>query len=440
MAKTTGPPRLFRRLWAWLVPAFGLKRYTALWVLASLWVATGAGDLLRRAWPLARLEVHGPLSPTMEALFLMALGVVAGAFALRGILAAVRAWALRPGPEGGFSAYPEAVLKSRGPRVVVIGGGTGLSVLLRGLKAYTWNITAIVAVTDDGGSSGRLRRELSMPPPGDIRNCLVALADTEPLMERLLQHRMEGGQGLAGHAFGNLFLAAMTEITGDFEQAVRASSRVLAVRGRVLPSTLRPVTLRARLADGTVVEGETAIARSARKDLPIEHVELVPSQAEPLDEALLAMAEADLIVLGPGSLYTSVVPNLLVRGMAQALRASQALRVHVANIMTQHGETDGMSAADHTRALLRHGATVDVVVVNTRPLPPAVRARYAAEGSEPVAPALEELRAMGLRTVPAPLWDVSEGPARHDADALARLLLSLLGERQRGRRRMVGHG
>jgi uncharacterized cofD-like protein len=419
-----------RRLIGWLSPGFGFKRHVAVLAVGAFLGAVGLSDLARDSrWPLfARLGGGtGPFA-TVEAAALVAVGVVLSVYAIGRITRAVVDAAIAPAVGRLFRAYPEAALASRGPRVVAIGGGTGLSVLLRGLKRYTWNLTAVVAVSDDGGSSGRLRAELGMPPPGDIRNCLVALADTEPLMERLFQHRMAAGSGLKDHAFGNLFLAAMTEITGgDFEQAIRESSRVLAVRGRVLPSTLAPVRLRAELEDGTWLEGESRIGRAQSR---IRRVELVPERPAPLAEVLEAVAEADLIVLGPGSLYTSIVPHLLVAGMAEALRASGALKVYVANIMTQPGETDGMDAAAHVDALIRHGATLDVAVVNTGRLSAAALERYRREGAEPVAPATDELRGRGLRVVEADLWNGEEGVLRHDADSLARLIVALLLERR----------
>jgi len=251
----------------------------------------------------------------------------------------------------------------RGYRIVAIGGGTGLSSLLRGLKEYTTNLTAIVTVADDGGSSGRLRHELGVLPPGDIRNCLVALADSESMMTDLFEYRFNEGDGLTGHSFGNLFLAAMSGIAGDFDSAIKESSRVLNIKGRVLPSTLANVALEATLEDGTVVLGESNISKSKS---PIRSIRLVPESCEPLDEAIEAILAADAIVLGPGSLYTSVMPNLLVPGIAEAVERSMALKVYVCNIMTQPGETDGLSAADHARALLNGTGKMlfDHVLVN----------------------------------------------------------------------------
>lgn len=426
---TSGRGRV-RRLAGWLTPGFGFKRHVAVLALGAFVGALGLSELLRRGHSHLLRALSGGMAATsnLEAVAVLLLGAALTAFAIGRITRAVVDAAIAPGAGRLFRLYPEAALASRGPRVVALGGGTGLSVLLRGLKHYTWNLTAVVAVSDDGGSSGRLRAELGMPPPGDIRNCLVALADTEPLMERLFQHRMAAGSGLKDHAFGNLFLAAMTEITGgDFERAIRESSRVLAVRGRVLPSTLAPVSLRAELADGRWVEGESRIGLAGA---PIRRIHLVPERPAPLAEVLEAIAEADLIVMGPGSLYTSIVPHLLVAGMGEAMRGSSALKVYVANIMTQPGETDGMDAAQHVAALAEHGAHLDVAVVNTGRLPQAALERYRQEGSEPVAPTLEQLRAHGVRVVEASLWDGGEGLLRHDADGLARILMSLLLERR----------
>ena len=259
----------------------------------------------------------------------------------------------------------------RGPKVVAIGGGTGLSTLLRGLKDYTGNLSAIVTVADDGGSSGRLRRELGVPPPGDFRNCISALADAEPLMTRLFQYRFGEGSGLEGHSFGNLFIVAMSGVVGNFEEAIRESSRVLAVRGRILPSTLANVTLYARMEDEATVQGESKITQSGNR---IKQVYIEPQNAQAYSEAIDALMEADLIILGPGSLYTSVLPNLLVDGIAKAIAASPALKVYVCNVATQRGETDGFTVADHVEAIRQHvgNRIVDYVLVNSNvqtPLP-----------------------------------------------------------------------
>ncbi|MCY0884530.1 MAG: YvcK family protein [Firmicutes bacterium] len=313
---------------------------------------------------------------------------------------------------------------ARGPKVAALGGGTGLPAVLRGLKEYTANLTAVVTVADDGGSSGRLRGELGMLPPGDIRNCLVALADTEPLMEDLFQFRFSGGD-LAGHSFGNLFLAAMEQTRGDFVTGLKEVSRVLAVRGSVLPVTLEHVTLKARLADGSEITGESRVGRSP---LPIERVWLEPSDATPLAEAVAAIAEADLVVLGPGSLYTSVLPNLLVGQIRDAIRTSRALRVYVANIMTQPGETSRYTAWDHWQALSRHvgPGLVDVILVNNAPIDPETLARYRKEGADVVTLGDDPGGPRPI-VVQEPLVAVTpDGTVRHDPHKLARALLRLL--------------
>jgi len=311
---------------------------------------------------------------------------------------------------------------SRGPKIVVMGGGTGLSVLLRGLKEYTSNITAVVTVADDGGSSGVLRQRLGVQPPGDIRNCLAALADAEPLMEELLQYRFKNGE-LAGHTVGNLLLAALSEMTGDMEKAVRGLSKVLAVRGQVLPATLSNVTLCAETEDGTLVHGESNIARCGRR---IARVFLKPVRCWPLPGALAAIREADAVVLGPGSLYTSIIPNLLVKGVPEALAESRAVKIFVCNIMTQPGETDGYPASLHARAVIEHaGKVIDWAVVNTGSVPKAALSRYRQEGSEPVEADLNALEALGIKALGADLVQQAEY-VRHHPQKLARLILGII--------------
>ena len=310
------------------------------------------------------------------------------------------------------------------PRVVALGGGTGLSTLLRGLKRYTGSITAIVTVTDDGGSSGRLRAEMGVLPPGDIRNCLVALADAEPLMKELFDYRFNGEGPLAGHNFGNLFIAAMSEIMGDFELAVKESSRVLLVRGEVLPATLDDCTLGALLRDGREVLGETSVGSSTSR---IERVFLRPANPRPLPEALRAIAEADAIVLGPGSLYTSVMPNLLVDQVAEAISASEAVKIYVSNVMTEPGETQGYTAQDHLAAIFRHAGpdVVDWIIVNDAPITDGMMRKYSYEGAEPVMWDREVLESMGIQVVEAPVASQTE-LVRHDPDAIAAEVMALV--------------
>ena len=311
----------------------------------------------------------------------------------------------------------------RGPKIVVIGGGTGLSTLLRGLKQYSSNITAIVTVADDGGSSGRLRREMGILPPGDIRNCIAALADEEKLLTELFQYRFHAGDGLSGHSFGNLFISAMTEITGDLEQAIDASAKVLAIRGKVLPATLTDVSLWAKLADGRIIEGESKITEAMGQ---IRQIGCHPADPVALPAALAAIKEADYIIIGPGSLYTSIIPNLLVPAIRQALAQVTVPRVYVCNIMTQPGETDNYSVADHLRAIegVCEERIVDAVLAQkTAPSPQSLQL-YAQEHSHPVFLDREEVGKMGYRIVLANVMAEDEVTAKvsHDPQRLARVL------------------
>jgi uncharacterized cofD-like protein len=319
-------------------------------------------------------------------------------------------------------------MRRRGPKIVAIGGGTGLSTLLRGLKECTDNLTAIVTVADDGGSSGRLRRELGLLPPGDFRNCIAALAEAEPLMTLLFQYRFGEGLGLNGHSFGNLFIAAMAGITGDFGQAIRQSSKVLAVRGRVLPSTMESVMLCAELAEDQEkrsvqhqVQGESRIPKAGA---PIERVFLQPDDVRGYGEAMEALLDATLIVVGPGSLYTSILPNLLVKDVTAALRASKALKIYVCNLATQAGETDGYDAADHVRAIYDHvgGGLFDHILVN--------------DNLEVEAPANWNAEMVKATTHNGyPLWSADlvdpEKPWRHDPKKLAQTIMSIYASHQR---------
>ncbi len=312
----------------------------------------------------------------------------------------------------------------RGPNIVVIGGGTGLSVLLRGLKMYTSNISAVVTVADNGGSSGRLRNEWGVLPPGDIRNCLVALANTEPLMEKLFQYRFERQKEFKGHSFGNLFIATMSEVVGDFEKAVRESSKVLAIRGEVVPSTLQNVALVAELDSGEIVRGESQITNRGQR---IVRVFLEPEDVKAPKSAIEAIRNAEAIVLGPGSLYTSVLPNLLVPEVADAIIKSKAAKVYVCNIMTQHGETDNYKASDHVKAIIDHTDKdiLKYVVVNKGRIPSSVRDRYKEESSIPVDADISEIAEMGYTAVSKKLSTKTQ-VLRHDSDKLARTILEVI--------------
>jgi len=321
-----------------------------------------------------------------------------------------------------------AARRESGLRVTAIGGGTGLAALLRGLKRRVGSgiadLAAIVAVTDDGGSSGRLRRDFGVLPPGDIRNNLAALADDTDLLTRLFQFRFAAGEGLEGHSFGNLFLAALTELTGEFPQAILTAERILSVRGRILPATLESVHLRGHAVSGTVYEGESLIGRSHER---LARIELVPASPAPYPPALTALAEADLILLGPGSLFTSILPNLLIPGLSEALRASPAPVVLVLNLMTQPGETDNLTALDHLDAIEAHvgRGLVQAVLAHAGAHSDSRLAPYRAEGAQPVAIDRDGFSARGVELVDAELT-APEGLIRHDPDRLAEAVLGRL--------------
>jgi len=309
------------------------------------------------------------------------------------------------------------------PKIVVIGGGTGLSVLLKGLKKYTSELTAVVTVSDDGGSSGRLRAELGVLPPGDIRNCLVALAETETLMDRVFQHRFGQDGSLQGHNLGNLLLVALTEITGDFVSAIKEVSRVLAVRGRVLPATLEHVTLGAFMEDGSTVYGETSIRQYGNR---IQKLFLIP-ECMPIPETLQAITDADAIIIGPGSLYTSIIPNLLVKGVADAIAASNAVTFYISNIMTELGETDGFDAADHLKVIVDHigQQIIDFVIVNTGAIDEPRLSRYREERAVPVQVSGDEIENLGIKVIGADLVS-DDRVAWHDSDKLASVIMQIL--------------
>ncbi len=339
-------------------------------------------------------------------------------------------------------------------RVVAIGGGTGLSTLLRGLKQFApvrdrrrghrhetpvehrhpgtshliGELSAVVTVTDDGGSSGRLREDLNILPPGDIRNCMVALSEDEHLLAKLFKYRFDQGE-LQGHSFGNLFLAALCHVTGDFAQAVQTSSQILAIRGRIFPATTANVTLTARMDDGSIVRGETNITQSKRI---IEELRLDPPEVDPLPETLEAIANADLITLGPGSLYTSLITNLLVRGIPEAIAASRATRVFICNLMTQANESLGLTASQHIEKILAHAGDVgklfDYALINTAPISAPTLAKYAREGQEPIVADLDRIRQLGVEPVTGNFFHEGE-VLRHDYDLVARTLLTLCAQR-----------
>ena len=434
-----------KRFSRWLQPGIGIKRWFHLFAVGVILAALG----LAFSWNyrfIGSLEEstfrffywltgsHVYMATTIAGIATVALGITAMLVASRKMIQAV---AIALGPDGAKGIMDTIYEKRKldmGPHVVAIGGGTGLSVLLRGIKDYTSNIAAIVTVGDDGGSSGRLREDFGIVPPGDIRNCLVALADTEPVMESLFQYRFKGSGDLSGHSFGNLFLTAMLEVTdGDIEKALRQSNKVLRVRGRVIPSSHTPVRLIARMANGQRKEGESHIGEAGNR---IDEISIEPVDAKAPAEALQAIAKADVILLGPGSLYTSVIPNLLVPGIADAIRANPAPKVYICNVMTQPGETDDYSALDHLKAIEKHGGKglIDLMVVNKQIPSPELLQKYAEDSSTPVLTDQEEIEALGVRIIGADLIS-EENLVRHDPDKLFKLIRRLvfnLKDRRRG--------
>ncbi|HWR38781.1 MAG TPA: gluconeogenesis factor YvcK family protein [Patescibacteria group bacterium] len=419
----------------WLYPGMRFKRWLLLFSVGVMVASLGLAIVFNYKFIGVMEEAIFRLTYLTTGRYYSAVTAIAGSgMFLLGL--ATMLWAIRKIIRSVISALlPESSEKlvdiifekrklSRGAAITVIGGGTGLSVLLRGIKSVTSNITAIVTVADDGGSSGRLRQDLGMIPPGDLRNCLVALADTEPLMEKLFQHRFGGTGQLAGHNFGNLFIAAMSEVLGDVEKALKESSKVLRVRGRVLPSSAQRLLLVAEMEDGSVVEGESQIPLSGQR---IRKVLLHPDHAAPASGVLEAIRDADAVILGPGSLYTSVIPNLLVEGVAEALRQTKAVRIYICNVMTQPGETDGYTAADHIRAILDHAGPgcIDYALVNVQPVAPELRDVYARQNAYPVEADINAIEALGVRAVRADV--ISEtNLVRHDPVSLSRTIVSMV--------------
>jgi uncharacterized cofD-like protein len=412
----------------WFMPGLGVKRWLAVAVFGAVLFVNGASRWLTDEGAHVGINelvdwMVGDFFPPADLSYVfLVLGFVLVALGiwrwLNSIVSAVRPY----GTERMIDALLDTRLK-RGYKIVTIGGGTGLATMLRGLKKHTSNLTAVVTVSDDGGSSGRLQKELGVLPPGDIRNCLVALADDEALVTDLFRYRFTEGDGLTGHSFGNLFLAALTGITGNFDDAIKVSSRVLNIKGRVLPATLAVAQLCARLSNGTLVEGESNISKSAS---PIDHVFLDPPQAEPLDEVIAAIRDADAIVLGPGSLYTSIMPNLLVHRVAHEIEAANAVKIYVCNVMTQPGETVDYTASKHVEALLANAKArvCDIVVVNDE-LPRKLFDVYAEQRQLPVVIDKVKLDRLHVQTVRAAVISETD-TVRHDPEKLAAVVIGVI--------------
>lgn len=438
--------RLLRALLQFLMPGFGVKRWLSLALPGLLILGMGIG-LLRRGEGVDILRIPNRILTLIAARSGIPLWTDAGPFVLIAglvftgigtiwLVYCVRhlTHALSPSgaKHGSVTGLVDRVFRAKylaqGPRIVAIGGGTGLSTMLRGLKNYTANIVAIVTVTDDGGSSGKLHRLLNIPPPGDIRNCLVALADAEGTMTELLQYRFRGpgtGEGLRDHAVGNLLIAALTELNnGDFQKAVLQASQVLNIRGEVWPSTLEQITLVGEMEDGSILHGETTIAHSP---LRIKRIRLNPEDVSAPPEVIEAIENADIIVIGPGSVYTSIIPNLLVRGIPEALNRARAPRVYVCNVMTQPGESDRYSASDHVQAVVGHVPVkiVDYVLLNTDVPSPALLDKYGLSGSGLVTADTDRIRKLGFKPLPGSFISGTD-VVRHDPTKLAEAIMRLL--------------
>lgn len=413
----------------WLKPGIRVKRWIAFGVLGVLLIAFGIIELINRREYSAPFKVFYIIL-IVTGIFVIYLSVVE---VMRSVIYLVNKGDIKVSLNSSKieSLIGEKRLLIKGPKIVVIGGGTGLSTMLRGLKYYTSNITAIVTVGDDGGGSGNLREDLGMLPPGDIRNCILALADTEPIMKELLQYRFKDGR-LKNQSFGNLFLAAMDGISDNFEDAVQKMSSVLAVTGKVLPVTLDDMQLKAVLENGNIVKGESQIPEEAIKQKsPIELLMLEPENAAPLKEALDAIKEADAIVMGPGSLYTSVIPNLLVRKISAVVRRSSAYKVYISNIMTQPGETDDFSASDHLKVIQKYGGKdiVQCVIANCGNIPDDLREKYNKEGADLVKLDQDNIKSQGVELIAANLVKIESGFVKHDADYLAQILVDAIMEK-----------
>ncbi len=429
-----------RQLLRWFIPGLGIKRWLVLMIAGMALIGLGIGYVQVQIYR----QVEVPdffyyltlqfLDRWIRAILVGGAGLIAFlvgfTFFYRSIIRTAQGNDSRPILD---KLWEQHIAVGK-PKIVAIGGGHGLSVLLRGLKQYTTNITAIVTVADDGGSSGRLRRELGVLPPGDFRMCIAALADDESLVTQLFQYRFGGGNGLSGHSFGNLFIAAMAELTGSFERAVVESSKVMAIKGRIVPSTLQDVTLCAELREltpptsgvsadpaRTAVRGESSIGKTG---YPIERVWLEPHDPQAFPDAVRAILDADAVVIGPGSLFTSVMPNLLVTGITQAIKQSRARRIYVANVATERGETDKFTLSDHIKALEQHigRGIIDTVIANN-----AVPAEFKPPSGVDMVLAEESLQGGTARVITANVSD-SEQPWRHDPQKLARTIMALIPE------------
>ena len=398
----------------WLYPGIGVKRWIFLSTLGILFISLSSASLVKS-------NSYDGSVYSILGLFLGTLAVIVGIKEL--VTSVINALYPERSKEL-LELFLEKKKLDKGPSIVAIGGGTGLSALLQGLKNITANTTAIVTVADDGGSSGRLRREFDVLPPGDIRNCLVALADAPPLMRELFQYRFKAEGELKDHNFGNLFITALSQITGDFEKAIKESSRVLAIKGRVIPVTIDKIKLVAEHENGKETVGESKIPEA---NLKIRKVRLEPKECNLTYEAIEAIEKADVIILGPGSLYTSVIPNLLVSGMVDAILKSPAIKIYIVNIMTQLGETENYTAADHIKAIFEHTSPelIQYAVLNSSFIPGNLLQNYKQEDSSPVEADIAEVERLGPKAIVRDLSDLGD-VVRHDSSKLAELILEIV--------------
>ena len=402
----------------WLYPGIGIKRWIGLSTCGVILLILGTAHLRTdEYWVIKILDAIVVFS----GIIILILGIK---MMMRSFMAAFM-------PASKESQLVDILYQKkqlgRGPKIVTVGGGTGLSTLLSGLKEHTSNISAIVTVADDGGSSGRLRQEFDILPPGDIRNCLVALADAPALMRDIFQFRFDTNSELSGHSFGNLFITVMTRLTGDFEKAIKETSKVLALRGQVIPATLNNVVLMAQHSNGTTTVGEGNIPKALK---PINRVFLNPTEPQATPDAIKAIKEAQMIILGPGSLYTSIIPNLLIKEISDAIISSGAIKVYVCNMMTQPGETDGYTASDHIKALVGHShpRVLDYCIVNTGEMPQETLRRYAQQNSYLVVNDRKKIENMGYRVVEDDFGTVENDVVRHDPVKLAKIILGFIEE------------
>jgi len=398
----------------WLYPGMLVKRWIFVTAIGILLISVGFAIVISE-------QIYS--NKTFTGIVIL-IGIL---FVVTGVKRIVKSFitVFLPDKDTGFvdKVYAKRILE-KGPHIVSIGGGHGLSTLLHGLKEYTSNITAIVTVADDGGSSGRLREEFDVLPPGDIRNCLVALADSEHLMGKLFQFRFEEGKDLKGHNFGNLFITAMSRVTGDFEDAVKQSSKVLAIRGHVIPSTTDKVVLMSEHKDGSRTIGESKIPEASS---PIKKMYIKPEDCKPTKDAQEAIRRADAVVIGPGSLYTSIMPNLLIKGLTEEILKSKAKKIYVCNVMTQHGETNNYSVSDHVKALIDHTARgiVKYVIANTGRVPDKLLEKYAEQKAYPVKLDVENVRKLGCEVIKANVIS-SEDYVRHNSLKLTHIIVELI--------------